>query len=59
MDEMDVEHVIKITLTNEILKRISEIEILNLPVKIAWTNRLVCGILFVDKKISCTYDSKV
>ena len=26
MDEMEVEHVIKVTLTNEILKRISEID---------------------------------
>lgn len=32
---------------------------INLPVKNAWTNRLVCGILIVDKKISCTYDRKV
>ena len=31
----------------------------NLPVKNAWTNRLVCVILFIDKKISCTYDRKV
>lgn len=26
MDEMEVDHVIKVTLTNEILKRISEID---------------------------------
>ena len=30
----------------------------NLPVKNAWTNLLVCVILFIDKKISCTYDRK-
>ena len=29
-----------------------------MPVKNARINRLVCGILIVDKKISCTYDRK-
>ena len=31
MDEMEVDHVIKVTLTNEILKRISEIVLYSIP----------------------------